>query len=342
MEWRAHFNSTFFSVWKDRGLPDPSGYVTRYEEFFSTVDLPAPLIKSETNNSDTPVKAISRDVYRFGVFYGHAVGRLLVLPEAEIDRRADWCGRFNLGISLFDYIIDEEGRAEYLLRWKPFNRLLSGAGATFLPSDTDEPLSSAERLLREISTDVLTRLEAEVGSVEQQQRPDGMWRSLSEMIRAEMSMSQTELTENPEVAALLDDAMIKSAGPFRCMAEWMTVGTSRHGFSRESAAALGAAIGNCYWLADDAKDLWVDLDARRWNLFLLTAAKTKPDLFGECFDAASEVRLSNIILRRGWVEGIVTPMIERFQMELTRTPAQHDVRNEVAGMIAVSIERWLR
>ncbi|MGD8662411.1 MAG: hypothetical protein PVH37_20880, partial [Desulfobacterales bacterium] len=229
MKWRAHFNSTFFSVWQDCGLPNPSGYATRYDEILSAIDLPDTLVKSATNNSGPLAEAILQDVYRFGVFFGHAVGRLLVLPDAEIDRRADWCGCFNLGISLFDYLIDEAGRAEDLLRWEPFNRLVSGADPVSSYPGANKPLLSAERLLREISTDVLTRLEIEVGPVDKQQRPDGMWRSFSEMIRAEMSMSQAELTANPEVAKLLDTAMIKSAGPFRCMAEWMTLGTSRPG-----------------------------------------------------------------------------------------------------------------
>ena len=39
------------------------------------------------------------------------------------------------------------------------------------------------------------------------------------------------------------------------------------------AGAIGKAIGSCYWMIDDAKDVWIDLEAGHWNLFLHAAAE---------------------------------------------------------------------
>jgi hypothetical protein len=305
-------------------------YTRLYEEFFRAVKIPGDLIASATDATGPLAAATVRDVYAFGVFFGHLVGRLFALPAAEIGWRAEWCGRFNLGISLFDYLSDEAGQDADLFLSPPFNRLLPRPPT---PSTTAGPPCQAEQLLRQIATDVMAKLETEVGPLE---RRDRMWQTLVDMMRAETLMSQARLEANPDIAGLLEAAESKSAGPFLWMAEWMTLG--RTPASRENARDLGAAIGNCYWLVDDARDLWDDLDAGRWNFFLLAAAKVAPELFANRSDPTVEIRLSRILMMRGWVKKAVAPVIARLHKQIARKRA----RGEIAGLLAVSMERWLR
>jgi hypothetical protein len=343
MDWRSHFTAAWFSAWQDAGLPGPAGYAGLYDEFRRAVLLPDTLAPSY-HTSGPLAAATLRDVYTFGVFVGHVAGRLLALPPDEIEASAGWCGRFNLGISLFDYLIDEDGRGEDLARWPPFARLAVDPAAVLSASDSTESQPEVVQVLHRIAADVMAQLEATVGPVDQEPTSDEMWTAFQDMIRAELLMSKTRLAANPDFAGLLHAARAKSAAPFSCMAEWMWLSSRQGGVAalRMTARALGAAIGECFWLVDDARDLWTDLDAGRWNLFLLLAAQKERGLFASSTDPTAEFRLSGTVMAPGWARRIITPVISQVKEVIGSTPVAATDRDEVLGTLAVSIERWLR
>src|SRR3954469_14502339 len=106
MDWRSRFNATFFSTLPEAGLPQSARYARSYDELRVSIDTPDDLLGSAPETSGPLGASMVRDVYTFGVFVGRMAGRLLAMADDEIDRSADWCGRFNLGISLFDYLSD--------------------------------------------------------------------------------------------------------------------------------------------------------------------------------------------------------------------------------------------
>jgi hypothetical protein len=343
MDWRSQFNAAFFAAWQDACLPGSVGYASYYDEFRRSVKVPQTYLL--VSQSSGPLAAVTlRDVYTFGVFIGHMIGRLLGIPAAEVDACAEWCGSFNLGISLFDYLSDEAGQAEDLSRSPQFARLASDLVPVSRREGATEPQSEVVQLLDDIAIDVMGRLEALVGPLDRQPSADGMWTAFSEMIRAELLISQARLAANPDVVRLLHATKKKSSGPFCCMAEWMSLCSGRDygGVSRASARILGDALGECFWLVDDAKDLWEDFDAGRWNLFLLTAAQTEPDLFTDPVDPWAEFRLSRILTSRGWAKRIISPVVTRVRDILRSAPVATTERDEIAGLLAVSIDRWLR
>ena len=146
MDWRSHFKSTFFSAWRDEGLPDPVPFHARYQRALSAFEPSLDLASVPVANATALSPEILGEVYRFGAFYGDAVGRLLTIPEAEIEGRINWCARFNLGISLFDYLSDEMGRCRALLDLAPFRRLAS-VDSTPVDEPPTEPASEEERFL---------------------------------------------------------------------------------------------------------------------------------------------------------------------------------------------------
>ena len=66
-------------------------------------------------------------VYGFGHVVGTALAGLLGVTGPPA-RAADWCARFNLGISLVDYVCDESDRLDVLASLEPFRSLTGGSG----------------------------------------------------------------------------------------------------------------------------------------------------------------------------------------------------------------------
>ena len=333
MQWRSYFTAAFFSAWERHGLTVSPGYARRYEEFLDGIEVIGLPVIPPRDASGPLAAPTLHDVYRFGVFVGHATGRLLGLAPVEIDRRAGWCGRFNLGISLFDYLADEADQCGALASWPPFDQFVPGARPPTV--DVWEPPSAVARLLSEVATGVLAEIEAEVGPSGE----DELWLAMAEMMKAETLMSQQRTRANPDVATLLEASRTKSAGPFRSMAEWMSLGAARE--IRSQARELGVAIGDCYWLVDDARDLWDDMDAGRWNLFLLEAARREPELFAHGLDGLAEIRLSRILMTEGWVEGITAPVVAALYGTINKMPGVAGCE-DVVGLLAASVERWLK
>ena len=105
-------------------------------------------------------------------------------------------------------------------------------------------------------------------------------RELARLYRAEVATAQHTLTSHDDPKNLERDLRVKSAGPLILMARHVAAGGSvavgRARALDEVAADLGAAVGTLFWLADDAHDLWIDLAADSWNLFLLRVAVIDP------------------------------------------------------------------
>ncbi len=331
MQWRSHFNAAFFGAWQRHGLTGPDGQARRYEAFHDGIEVAGLPVVSAREASGPLAGPILQDVYRFGVFVGCVVGRLLGLEPEEIERRADWCGRFNLGVSLFDYLSDEAGHGAAVTSWPPFDRLVPTGSQ---PVGAWEPPSAAAGLLSEVATDVLAEMENEAGPFGE----DELWLSMAEMMEAETLLSQHRARVSPDVDALLEASRTKSSGPFRAIAEWMSLGSAKE--LRPEARELGVAIGDCYWLVDDARDLWVDLDAGRWNLFLLEVARREPELFSADVVGLAEIRLSRVLLTQGWVEGIADPVVAALHRKMWGMP-EATACEDTSGLLAASIERWL-
>jgi hypothetical protein len=105
--------------------------------------------------------------------------------------------------------------------------------------------------------------------------------------------------------------------------------------------ALGRALGRCYWLVDDARDLWEDFGRRRWNLFLLRAADCEPALVESHRDAFTDARLARLLADTGAARRELQPAVQRFAAALDGCPAPPERRAHAAGLVAVSLGRWL-
>src|SRR5688572_29570854 len=109
MQWYAHYKSYFFKMWAEVGLPGPEGYETIYTNRLQAIKYTQNVHSLQQSKSDPLNPEILNSVYGFGVVVGEICGSLLGLSSEQMQDRLDWCGQFNLGISLFDYLCDEVG-----------------------------------------------------------------------------------------------------------------------------------------------------------------------------------------------------------------------------------------
>jgi hypothetical protein len=343
--WLNHFQSVFFSSWTRAGLPDPAAYEEAYSEALQPLKFTWEIEREDVSAHKSLDSALLDAVYGFGFLMGELLGRLLGLPKHKAPERAQWCGRFNLGISLFDYLSDEGIGAETVAILPAFSVFLSREQPS---SINGKFFSPPEKLLNQIASSVLSDLEKEIGAPTRTRLKSGLWRAMREMFRAEMLIATTPLTSEVDPNLIRKSLYLKSVEPFKVMAEWMSHGiVVNNRQSQQShikqARRLGRALGRCCWLVDDAKDVWRDLEAKQWNLFLVAAATEEPQLFNPLVtDALRDVRLMKIWKQTRIAERTSISTIRQLVRAVDELNLSKGKQNDMLGLLAAVLARWLQ
>jgi hypothetical protein len=339
MGWQAHFRATLFSAWSAAGLPAPERHAPAWREQLHEL---GGQYRGPTGR-DTPKnpldRAIVQAVQGFGALFGRLCIQLIGGPSvAEAARREAWCGEFNLGISLFDYLCDAAGSAR-LAAGLPS---LLGLGIARAPAgapnrDAAEPADYLDGLIRRVLLDLRQGGDRRHSAV--------LLRTLRSMFAAEMTLATPSRTLGgslQDCKRIEQQLRLKSEEPFRVMAEWATRAEgSRHQTDRRRAARrLGRALGRCVWLIDDAMDLWEDLDAGQWNLFLLYVARIEPDLLGDQRNALSDARLASLLARHQVAERLSLSAARRVTAAVRDLDASPRVRDQALGVFAAALAAW--
>jgi hypothetical protein len=329
LNWLSAFRAIYFAEWKRSGLPE---YPASRIAGAAWPALACPLLVDRLPSDGTGFArgldpAIVDNVYGFGVHVGDAFGRLHGVPPRARRGRAEWCGQFNLGISLFDLVCDEGGASELAeLHALPSMRLFTGAVA---PS---EPHSRTLRLLDEVATSVLARLSADAGPPHPRR---GLWRALFAMFKAQLERAAATTTRLGDADRLRGNLRLSAAEPFRMMSEWVARGADS---DLRKAAHLGRCVGDCYWLIDDARDVWSDLYARRWNLFLVEAKVADPSLRLNSPTPFVEARLTQLWHDRRVAERAARAAVGR----LARSLHGYARTREPVAQLHASMMQWSR
>lgn len=332
MDWYSRFKADFFGYWSAAGLPAPRGYETLYlTALRRTSFTPPPAFPKAASKPLDP--ALVNAVYGFGALFGRHCAVLIGASSTTVDERADWCGRFNLGISLLDYLCDQGDGSRGVATLPAFVAL----GKHGAPRRSAGLLTDGERFLNELAGGLLSRVEDAIGPPESR----GLWHSLRGMLDAELTVSNQTLAEMPSAAAATRVLRLKSREPFAVMAEWMTHTSCRGGpwHSSGSARMLGRALGACYWLFDDAKDLWLDFAAGRWNYFLVHAVEGNRLLATQPRDAIVDVALTRALDASRVAPRSAREAVRGVVRALSGMGGGRRTREEALGGVAVSLAR---
>jgi hypothetical protein len=270
VSWNETFRASFFGDWTRAGLAESDDAGPAWAPLACPLAPNEPGVLAKESQGRALDPAVLDAVYGFGVFIGEIFGTLFSVPRAVRVRRAGLCGLFNLGISLFDFVCDESSATEFQeLQRLPSLRLFTGA-----KHHDGAMLSARLRYLDRIVKNVLDTFAEELGPPHR----GGLWGALLAMFEAEMTRAQTGLASDASADRIRDALRLSSSEPFRVMAQWMANEPAADPATVRRVTHVGRCVGDCFWLIDDAKDVWEDLYAGRWNFFLLEAKSIDPSL----------------------------------------------------------------
>lgn len=325
MEWHTHFGTVFFRTWRSAGLPDHEHFLSPYYLMLEERNKNIEWIDNSTGIDHSRLY----DVYGFGVTVGKLFGAMFGLTAEQINHTSDWCGRFNLGISLFDYISDELDAVNSVSSLTVFQPFTKAENSVAYPS------TSSEELVSNLAASVLQDV-ANLSSSKSH-----LFKAMQEMFDAEYFISTTKLSANADLKKIYQALYLKSAGPFQAMADYTaSIKTADDSILLHNARAVGNALGMCYWLIDDAKDVWDDLEAGQWNIFLQLAAEKDSLIFASQADSETITRLLHCWEQSQDAAKISDEIITLLTDAITKLELEEDVRNHTLGIIAASLWQW--
>lgn len=335
MDWHNHFEQIFFTTWHKAGLPDHEDFkiekieTKEFGNFNNDWIIDAPYIPPGLQTYQL------QSVYGFGVMMGVMFSRMLGLDTTQTKHAADWCGRFNLGISLFDYICDELGGVNSVASLQVFQPF------TKANYSNNHSLTHAEELLSKLAGSVLNDIKRTAINKKRFYKTDSLFKLMKQLFEAQDFISKNSLSADVDLHKIKKALYAKSAEPFRLMAEYTArMADADNPLLIKKARLIGKAVGYCYWIIDDAKDVWCDLKAGQWNLFLQLAASEDPLIFAKDRDAFTNSRLIHIWEHSNHAQKISTQIIKKLVDAKLQLGLSKKVEYETMGLISASLWQW--
>lgn len=331
--WAAHFRASFLGAWRSAGLPAPdTGLPQR--------PLPSrggPAARHAASGAADPLDpALVGAVTGFGRLFGSSCIELLggVRDPDAIERRVAWCGDFNLGISLFDYLCDVAGDARAAAALPALRGLGVGQGDALNLDSGSAPACALDAVIGRALTDLQ--------AASDRRHVAALRRTLRSMYAAELAAASAQSGVSPwrQDRDWLHLMRLKSVEPFRVMAEWATRAHGRAGDLRRRAAArrIGRALGHCVWLVDDAQDLWQDIDSGQPNLFALMANGAIGP--GMSRHDGNDARIASKLMRDRVAERLAGLAVRRVVAALQAAGVVRARRERALAPLATVLARW--
>jgi hypothetical protein len=335
MDWNDHFGTVFFKTWQKAGLPHHEQFVNEFIATQEQGNSKADWIKNSTALSPAINGSQLYSVYGFGATIGKIFAQWFGLNKSSTETAADWCGRFNLGISLFDYICDETDGLDEVISLSVFQPFTD---KSITKTGTPNP---AQELLSNLAESVLLDLEKAAIKKEGSQKTDTLFKMMKQLFDAQNFLSKDQLSDTADLKKIKKVLYLKSAAPFRMMAEYTArIEHPNDPLLLKKARSIGKAVGYCYWLIDDAKDVWIDLEARQWNLFHVVAAKKNIQIFNENCDVSQRSALISSWIKGNHAEKISEQVIKRLVKSINKLELSETTKDHTLGLLSGSLWYW--
>ncbi len=335
MDWHKHFGEVFFETWRKAGLPHHLHFSDEYIEALSGRDFKNIWTHQPHETSPALQDHLLRSVYGFGALQGKIFCELLHLNSTITKDASDWCGRFNLGISLFDYLCDETtGGQNRVTSLKVFQPFIKNKIAEM------HPLTPSEAFLSNLVTNVLQDLGKLNFKNGESQKSDDLLKLMNQLFEAQSFLSKEPISASSDLEKIKKALYLKSAQPFKVMAEY-TIGLSHTNdpLLLKNAQSIGEAIGCCYWIIDDAKDVWIDLKAKQWNLFLQLAAEENPQIFSKILKVSNQ-HITKTLIKGNHAEKISEQVVETLVKNMGKLRSSEKTKNHTLGLLFASLWYW--
>lgn len=333
-DWRRSFRSALFGAWRDAGLPSPEAFERAYEELRDQAGPPAVPREAARGPLD-PVTI--RSVHGFGHAIGTVLADLLAVEGHAREASVSWCGRFNLGISLIDWLCDEAAVPPSAIACLPAFAPLTATQRRGPPSTHD-----AAVFLDGLAHELLVELADDFGPPRRREPRSALWPTLRRMLRAELALAGPGYFGPQAQPAALTLLRLKSVEPFRVMAERTLAGASASPRDSRVKAArrIGRAIGECVWLVDDADDLWRDLDARHGNRFIAAAVAADDRVVASDDTTLVDIAVVRVLRRERTAERLCSRAVNRLGAAFRTAPCEPRAQERAAGLVGAALARW--
>ncbi len=322
MKWQQHFFTVFFNEWMQAGLPHPQHYTAAYIDARVHSFNAIPFVDEEHADATGIPYHQLRSVYGFGKVIGELLCDWLQLPGEHTKHVACWCGRFNLGISLFDYVCDELKQKEALQNLDAFQVLFSHDKVYH------KPLNAVEELLNTLAASVLTQLKNNSFEL--------VAPVMRSMFEAEYLLADKRYEPTTGKAEIKKLLYLKSVEPFKVMALYAGTYTKKTKHQLASVCKLGELMGNCYCLIDDACDLMEDVKNERWNLFL---AELMPSL-GSPPQPEKFAAFTEQLINDKYAYSFAKTEVYQIAKLFNKTVLPEEKKNKMIGFIGASLWQW--
>lgn len=337
MDWNHHFGTVFFDTWKKAGLPHHQEFINKFIATQEQENSIANWIKESTAISPEINGSQLYSVYGFGSTIGRIFAECFGLNESSTEATADWCGRFNLGISLFDYICDEMGGLDDVISLSVFQPF------TDRSSSQTNDLNTAQKLLSNLAESVLLDLEKTAVKKEGARKTDALFKVMKQLFEAQNFLSKEQFSDTSDIEKIKKALYLKSAVPFRVMAEYaIRIAHPNNLLRLKNARSIGKAVGCCYWLIDDAKDVWIDLEAKQWNLFLQIAAQECPQIFNESSNISLISTLKSVWVNGSHAEKTSKQVVNRLLKSIKKLELSETTEEHTLGLLSASLWYWYK
>jgi hypothetical protein len=332
-DWRRSFRSELFRAWRAAGLPSPETFEGAYEDLRDQAEPPA-VPRAAARGALDPVTI--RAVYGFGHAIGAVCADLLCIDGSARQTSMSWCGRFNLGISLVDWLCDEAAVPPSAIASLPAFTALTATRCRRPPPPAHDVALFLDGLAREL----LVELARDAGTPRPREPRSALWPTLRRMLRAELAVAQpVRFGPSATALALL---RLKSVEPFRIMAERTLASgdTSPPEKAVKVARRIGRAIGECVWLVDDADDLWRDLDAGHGNRFIASAIAADNRVVASDESALVDIAVVRVLRRERTAERLCSRAVNRLGAAIRCAPCEPQMQERAAGLVGAALARW--
>jgi hypothetical protein len=195
------------------------------------------------------------------------------------------------------------------------------------------PKTDSEILLNDLARSVLTDVK-QLG-IESQ----SIMVSIYQMYQAEIFISSEEIHDLPELNKVKKALYLKSALPFKVMAEYLSASIEVKDASLvEKAKMIGEVLGYFYWMIDDARDVWDDLTEGHWNWVLYKTFELDPSIIQSYHASLMKEELSFL-----WKEKRLTEIIINNTIHKIKTLFQWPLNKEqeiALGLFGASLWMW--
>lgn len=297
------------------------------------------LVRSNASEVGLSEVAMAK-VLGFGHAYGVVIADLLGLSPKRAEEAAKLCAQFNLGIALFDYLVDEKSD-EYaeVRRWissdylknaldSEFNRSAEGPTgqspslASFLLNIADDLL----RIYRAIgktspsAAGVFAKIlplmhRAQIESLDPRERTDVTYRQVHQWLRQKSSY--------PFLAMGL---LIAMAG------ERPLIGTL------QVFCQLCLAIGDVFWVTDDAADIDKDRWNGTWNRLLLESYDSR--LIPRSKDRSSMSRNQKLV-HGDLIQTLLETSLTRARIAIACYPCDVSAGHRLESFLTAAVLDWM-